>query len=82
MTELNASTTFLQRVPNTPPPTFGPFEPLFFKIFRIRLYFPLYSKQIDPVEGDRPAAVVVFPPHEEQTEYRNGNICATNKFHQ
>ena len=71
----------LQGVPYTPPPTLGPFEFLLCnKLLLLLIYFVLSRDKIDPVEGNCPAAVVVSPSYEEQTEEWKGNICTTYKL--
>ena len=52
--------------------------PLFLKILFHLLHFALSRQQIHPFLRDRTAAVVVFPPYEEQTEEWKGDVCATN----
>ena len=75
---MSVCVTFLQGVPNAPRPTLGPSEPLFLNIsFLLLIYLALSRQQIHPLQGDRTAAVIVFPPNEEQTEERKGDVCTT-----
>ena len=63
-----------------PPPTLEPSEPLFLKVLFVLIYFALSRQQIRAFQRGRTAAVVVFPPYEEQTEERKGDVCTTKNF--